>query len=197
MIGRDDLTCAELESFLENAMMAGRSDDGSLEQSFATMPSDRSFPNSTFPTSKKPEAEYAGADPGVAPITEISQPATIVPPLHDDPEVSMDDYLSPLHNDIAAQQHVPQTSLNIPDAPYYLKDKSSLTPLDEADDQSEDQSEEEDNSLDRSDLFRRVMARKKFWSIVAIGSFSFGIACLAYAFRRDERPQRRWSSTRR
>lgn len=194
-IGRDDVTCQELEHFFEHAIMAGRSDDDSPGHSLATIPP----PDTIVGTGKKPENQplEPERDPAVAPIVEINEPATIVPCLHDDLlETSMDDCLPPMH-DVKQVSHDCPTEVQ-PKVIEHVREKI-LTPLDEADDLPEEPheiSDGEDDSMDRSDVFRKVIARKKFWSIVAIGSFIVGMACFSYAFRRDERPQRRWSSQR-
>jgi hypothetical protein len=202
-IGRNDLTCQELEQFLEHAIMAGRTipDD----QSQATMGTMGTMPppdSSSVATQGKKLENHNGVDrerdPAIAPIAVISEPASIVPSLHDDLlETSMDDCLSPMY-DIQPAGYDQQTISE------HAREKS-LAPLEEVDDLSDDELSQqdkmsdsggEDDPLDRSDMFRRIMARKKFWSVVAIGSFAVGIACLSYAFRRDERPLRRWSTQR-
>jgi Histidine phosphatase superfamily (branch 2) len=206
-IGRDDLTCQELEQFLEHAIMAGRiiSDDHSQATmgTMGTMPPPDSGSVATH--GKKLENHHGAEqerDRAIAPIAVISEPASIVPSLHDDLlETSMDDCLSPMYDTLhnTDQQTISE----------HAREKI-LTPLEEVDDLSEgEQSHLSDTGgggdnnnapLDRSDMFRRIMARKKFWSMVAIGSFAVGIACLSYAFRRVEqrRPQqRRWSSQQR
>jgi hypothetical protein len=204
-IGRDDLTCQELEQFLEHAIMAGRimSDDHSQATmgTMGTMPPPDS--GSVATQGKKLENHHGAEqerDRAIAPIAVISEPASIVPSLHDDLlETSMDDCLSPMYETLH-NNNDQQTTIS-----EHAREKI-LTPLEEVDDLSEDElsqppdehlSDNNDHPLDRSDMFRRLMARKKFWSMIAIGSFAVGMACLSYAFRRDAerpQPQRRWSS---
>ena len=197
-IGRDDLTCQDVEDFFQCAIMAGRTDEESYE--VAT--------TSTAAEGQKPKKEKSKKDKDKQKnfVTLSAKPIATpeffpaLPSVAASPSESEVDTWSRSENVNGDQAPDVVPSVTIPDlvepvfdpAPCDVDGEPSARDGDGRDIQNVDKS-------DRDDHFKKVLARKYFWSSVAIGSFALGMGCLMVAVRMGEDTvrQRRWTSRRR
>lgn len=227
VIGRCDLSCEELESFFGTAIIAGRSeDDDHFEaDSMSTMPADRQqyrMPMKDWKVDRRdspnsPIAHGQDNDISTLPcVREVSVDDLTTREAEEDspqqpilsPHESQVEGGVPDHDAIASNRPGIRTAASIPldnvtCEGVEVEDKENGNRKHDKDDSDESILDDDDDSWDAAvandDLMkRRVLARKRFWSTVAIGSFALGATCLLFALRLSvDTRHRRWSSYRR
>lgn len=157
-IGREGLTCKDLEDFFEKAIMAGRADGEEHQEvnSVTTLPDSLAVKKAAGLAKDLPRKEVAPPK-----AQDLST---------DNPTLPVFEYPN--------------------DAP--AVEIKTDPPLQEDDD-------EDDNSVNTlaSEIVRKVVRRKHFWTTVAIGSFVLGTGCLLLAFASTDRKRNRRYNTRR
>lgn len=212
MIGREGLTCEELEAYFGKAIMAGRTDDEVSHEaaSLSTMYCDVPRSPTTDKKTKKAKdisipnvlassgSAHANAlDREIVAQSLREKDARVDDPLLED--VDGDNGRNPL-TEIPLQTAVNTTSEH--GLPRTSKDEDGMADLVKADHEDEQLSyglEDDEASVETfaSEKVSNVVARKYFWTTVAVGSFILGASCLLLAMRlTDESRQRRWSSRR-
>lgn len=225
-IGRDDLTCQDVEDFFESVIFEGRGSDDSYDDAFSTSTaaegggrkekdkekkkdkdkkpkeSSKSVPSSlSMPLSRKmspvkeqpetPDLETAESteespppapvDPGT-PTRDNTTPREGVKPLPPLPE--------PAEGELEYSAHACETN---GDGPNPTED----VPIDEPTEDVADCDLELAPSREEEEDVKRIIARKYFWSTVAIGSLALGLGCLVMALRLSDeaRHRRKWSKS--
>jgi hypothetical protein len=206
MIGRDGLTCEELEAFFGKAIMAGRTDD-EVSYDAASLSNVHGHIPQPPKKDKKTKAKdfHLPNETITSGMAHASNPNVESQSLSE-PETRIDD--SPIREvpgDNGTNPATEMTALNTTRAhglPRTSKDEIRAIELgkeDHDDEQQSDGLENDDASVEThsSDVVRKVVARKYFWTSVAAGSFILGASCLLLAIRlTDDSRQRRWSSRR-
>jgi Histidine phosphatase superfamily (branch 2) len=222
LIGREDLTCQELESFFDEAMIAGRSDDKEYPDIGSDIASLPAFPDPTLTASQSthpekkalaresPKDGVAGSDvkesvngdadrqganisdkifaAGTACTDNIDEDST-------QENLSLEESGHPpseaARKQIASQENKSAES-NFPEV-----QKTSRSDEDSKQADADDSTSNSEELEETSEVVRRLVARKQFWTSVAIGSFVLGAGCLLLAMRlADDSRQRRWYSQR-
>lgn len=207
VIGRECLSCEELETFFGEAIVAGRVDcDEYLEvASMSTMP-ERMLPSQTKldkmkATDKSTPKLLASLD-----TIDVAATATVpISPMKSDPvkastEVPAANAQSNIQSDKLGQQLPSKFGKAHTSKDAAVDDKTGdVADKEKEDERSEGSKEEGDESVDdrSSDVVKKIIGRKQFWTSVAVGSFVLGACCLLLAMRlTDDSRQRRWSSRR-
>jgi hypothetical protein len=207
LIGREGLTCQEMEDFFEQAIMAGRSEDeDSYEVASTSTAAEGMKKSKPKKSDKKKKVEIADpptseatskyATNGVSAVKETppsSAPASQATVAKDTPVKSVEDQ--------------PKGAPSQPDPTEVEDDTAERVPPNgvarEIDGAGSGGDGGEDNivdsNLDKKRSERVYIARKYFWSAVSIGCLTVGVGCLIAAlhFTEDARQRRRWTSVRR
>lgn len=197
-IGRDDLTCQDVEDFFEQAIMAGRSDDGDL-QSQGSIASEQM---------RSPAMNEVLDTPASSPI-KSSKKQLLTPVIIEEAMEESD------HDDIALSGiTVPTEIISRTASPLKLietgldtsRDLQKDTSLDARSDEPESAERNEPNPSRESEKKEEGTAddsskstrRSYFWSVVAVGCFTLGLACLGTALHMSygTRRRRQWISKR-
>lgn len=208
-IGREDLTCQDVEDFFEWAIQAGRSDDNKTEEyPDITLPLDKSFSpmkGLVIPTPTTSPLKFNGTT-----STNVTTNDTeLTRDISDDIEVTASGKErssgSVLSEDIGAITsdhivHEPKIAHGLDSAFSASQIKNSAAQLkteEEATDKpdiTEDGDNIEKEDQDEKDV-SKLAPRKFFWSCVAITCFTLGVACLATAVHlsNGSRRRRQWS----
>jgi len=189
MIGREGLTAQEIEEFFEEAIMAGGGQDVHEIASLSTVAevAKKSKPQKSPKKKKKGE-----------PVSTTSETASHEGIASNDGTVDKDMLLSVVGID-AGKEDLPANG-DVASALKVIEPEGEDT-VDSEELTSNDRSvgiESDDREPDeKSDRVAKIVARKYFWSTVAIGSFVMGVGCLFMALNlsQDSR-QRRWSTRR-
>jgi hypothetical protein len=211
LIGREGLTCQEMEDFFEQAIMAGRSEDeDSYEMASTSTAAEGMKKSKPKKSDKKKKVEIA--DPpsseatskyakGVSAVKETPPSSAPVP--------QATDAKSTIFEKI---EELPVCAQSQPD-PTEVEDKIAErgprdgTPREingtppEIDGGGGDGGEHDidDANLDKERSERKYIARKYFWTAVSAGCLTVGVGCLIAAlhFTEDARQRRRWTTVRR
>lgn len=207
-IGRDDLTCEDVEEFFESAIMEGRSDEETLgSYEVASTNQDAGPKLLTKDTTsigtqsaheiveKPPSPEKQAVPPAPSSPSRASSVSTM--PSVDHVKVTEDSSKMtsssvPRQVTAKAESIVPITE-TLPWTPQ-RGTNSSLTGTsgesDNGDGTNGTVAEEPDENVEKK------FSRKYFWSAVAVGSFCVGVGCLLMAVSLAEKPRhsRRWTS---
>ena len=163
MIGREGLTCVEVESFFERVILAGGSeDDDPLDEFSAVTANEKKV--ETLDTGKKDVPVTTASD------AIVSELPSVVETLKD---VSTSASLT--KETRSTQEPEEDAALSALPSPTSGEDKGSS---------------DEDRKLPISS----VMARKVFWSTVAVASIALGFSCLYMATTVSNTRVRRWST---
>jgi len=203
MIGRDSLTCEELEEFFGDAIQAGRGEDEELIE----MPSASGIPKS--PARHKGGKGRASDNEStkksaVPPLSRECSIFTVLPA----PEGSTESLgAKSSDDDIKESPKVLESTNPNTESEYDVNTENGdhvkifSTKEVKEDDREKYDDIEDDESVDTmtSEIVRKVVARKHFWTTVAIGSFVVGATCLLYAMHlaedsRHRRPSRRFTA---
>jgi hypothetical protein len=99
----------------------------------------------------------------------------------------MEDVVSPMNHDDEGEM-----GAKVVEVPGIVASTNGNTPENE-NDNCDEESVSTINTL-TSEIIRKVVARKHFWSTIAVGSFVIGAGCLLLALKlTDDSRQRRWS----
>ena len=185
MIGREGLTAEEVEDFFEKAIMAGGGQDEHEVASLSTVAEAAKMKVKATKSPRKKKME-----PTITTETASSEGMT-------SNDGAIDKEMLPIAIDsekksFAVNGDVTPEVKVVEPAVKDAVDSEELT--------SNDRSvgnESDDSDKERSERIAKIVARKYFWSTVAIGSFVLGVGCLFMALNlsRDSR-QRRWSTRR-
>jgi Histidine phosphatase superfamily (branch 2) len=211
MIGREGLTCEELEAFFGKAIMAGRTDNEEYHEGVSLSTMADGAPRS--PTKKKKAIDTSIPNElASTQIEDVSGPLINEPRSPSEPDARVEES-SPMdipnsERPNRTKQMSEQAATNTTverDIPSATKDEDGADDMvevvqeDRGDEQSNGFDDDDDESVDTlaSEVVRKVVARKYFWTTVAVGSFILGASCLLLAMRlTDDSRQRRWSSRR-
>jgi hypothetical protein len=217
MIGREGLNCLEVEDFFEKAIMEARSDDDPRNEmaeafSLSTLTeglskisrfhpdsSNLSVHTSPAPAFKESSIADAVSESPCAVRIDPNAAAEIVADekREDEPRSvgitghvtfrSVEDVVSPMNHDDEGEM-----GTKIMELPGNISSTNGQTPEDE-NDNCDEESVSTINTL-TSEIIRKVVARKHFWSTIAVGSFVIGAGCLLLALKlTDDSRQRKWS----
>lgn len=191
MIGRDHLTCEEMEDFLEHGIMAGRVDgDGYISSaSLSTL-------------SKSPKRVWKEKADG------FSSTKNTCTSLHDDPIQNADTTFDSV--DLEAREGMIENEPCVQHETSSLeyKEKELSSSCTQANHVADFQAHHHDKSgdfnekVDEKDArskdsnIRKLISRKYFWSTLAVGSFIFGTGCLFIAMRLADDSRYRRSNRR-
>jgi hypothetical protein len=205
LIGREGLTCQEMEDFFEQAIMAGRSED---EDSYEIASTSTAAEGMKKPKPKKSdkkkkveiadpptsEATSKYATNGVSAVKETppsSAPAPQATVAKDTPAKSVENQPKGAPDPTEVQD---ETAGRVsPDGVARESDGGG------SGDDGGENNIVDTNNLDKERSERVYIARKYFWSAVSIGCLTIGVGCLIAAlhFTEDARQRRRWTSVRR
>jgi len=219
MIGREGLTCQEMEDFFEQAIMAGRTEDEDSYEMPSTSTAAEGVKKNKKNKAGKKKKKVEIADPPTSEDRVYSDEGT-TSPLKEDITGELEKMTPKLSNvhkktpptaaaagpnsaegallPLETEAPVPVLEVILPSAS--LVDVVPRTVYggnsnggDHGDNKSIDT--EPDKGPSESGHY----ARKYFWSAVAVGSFAVGVSCLIAALRltEDARKSRRWASGRR
>jgi hypothetical protein len=207
LIGREGLTCQEMEDFFEQAIMAGRSEDEeSYEMASTSTAAEGMKKSKPKKSDKKKKVEIA--DPPASEAT--SKYATNgVSAVKDTPPPSAPAPKATVAKDTPAKS-VEDQPKGVPSQPDPAEDEDetvgrvspSGVPREVDGSGNGGEGGEDsiaDNNPDKARSERVYIARKYFWSAVSIGCLTVGVGCLIAAlhFTEDARQRRRWTSVRR
>ena len=170
MIGREGLTCQDVEDFFEKAIMAGKAEDD-LDSYDVASTTDLKVKNSRV-DGKDEEISEDMRDPSKANASVTTD--GIVSGVKDSEQPDAAESNSEYAKDAGVGERSRATA--------------SVPETVERDTESDDGGREEaKNGV--------VVGRKYFWSTVAVGSFVLGVSCLVMALNLsgDSRHRRRWS----
>lgn len=204
MIGREGLTCQEMEDFFEQAIMAGRSEDeDSYEMASTSTAAEGMKKSKPKKSDKKKMVEIADPPPSEAtskyptngvPAAKETPPApqatvvkaTLAKRVEDQPKCA------PSQPDPAEAEGETAEGVLANGIAREIDIGSGV-----GDGGGEEYIDDTDPDKERSE--RVYIARKYFWSAVSIGCLTVGVSCLIAAlhFTEDARQRRRWSSVRR
>lgn len=216
MIGREGLNCLEVEDFFERAIMEAHSDDDPRHDmaevfSLSTIPDGMSKISRFHPDASILTAHTASAtSPKLSSIPDsLSEPPCAVQvDANSSPENPVDEKLADDPHSIGISGHV--TFGNVEDviSPMNQDSEGEMDskivevpknmPSNHECNTEENPGDDEEsvstiNTL-TSEIIRKVVARKHFWSTIAVGSFVVGAGCLLLALKlTDDSRQRRWS----
>jgi hypothetical protein len=207
LIGRDGLTCQEMEDFFEQAIMAGRSEDEDSYEMASTSTAAEGAKKS------KPKKEKSDKKKKVEIADPPSTEATSKYATNDDVSAVKE---TPPSSAPAPQAAVVKATLAKSDEEHPKDATSQPEPTEvegetvetvlpntitrESDcDDGGGEDDIDDTILDKERSERVYIARKYFWSAVSIGCLAVGVGCLIAAlhFTEDARQRRRWTSVRR
>lgn len=205
MIGRDSLTCQELEEFFEEAIMAGRADeDSEPPPSVSTLPNSSGIPKSP---SRKKELKVNGGDVSTTKKAwkpPLSREGSIFSvPTFAVPEDNTENVVGQFDEKEAGTEDEEFEALNQHDelanegAREMVERSGAANEDNRWEGDKDDDFEDDDESVDTmtSEIVRKVVARKHFWTAVAVGSFVVGASCLLFAMHMAD--DTRHKSTRR
>jgi inositol hexakisphosphate/diphosphoinositol-pentakisphosphate kinase len=187
MIGREGLTCAEVEEFFEKVIMAGRTEEDENElasTSTATV-------DAKAPKDKSKKKKTVNLDNGTArEIGKTSAEINSFPP-----SASVEpDTVTLLKS--RTEKGLPESKTDVRPGEAESVHSTNEKPADSI-------AIPADSHLnvpfkDREAEASKIVARKYFWSTVAVGSFTLAVGCLYMAFSMgdDTRRRRRWASRR-
>ena len=205
MIGREGLTCAEVESFFEQVIVAGRSaDDEDFELASTSSAAgvrgtkkNREAPvvTETDKISAFADSETLGSESPAAGDNETlgSLKDNLTSTLDNTPYDSRKEEMASAEN--TASPRVVETSSSPTDecAPPRAYDEAARLVDAEKETLTSDRSlEPQADSPGTSN----VVVRKVFWSAISVGSIALGVGCLYMAMTLGERRPRRWSTRR-
>jgi Histidine phosphatase superfamily (branch 2) len=195
VIGRDGLSCEELEAFFERAIAAGRTEDyvnqevesmSTMQESAIQSPKKGKkakslkavSPNILVPL----KAENKNASDGMRDLATGTEQKVPDLPMHMPKKLNLDLV----------------TVANTNDAPQSATSITRGSEDDIGEGINNDDDDESDDISRSSFVARKIIYRKVFWTTIAIGSFVIGAGCLVLALRLDSSTRaRRWSTTRR
>jgi hypothetical protein len=209
LIGREGLTCQEMEDFFEQAIMAGRSED---EDSYEMASTSTAAEGMKKPKAKKSEkkkkveiadppsseatSKYANGvsaakvsavketPPSSAPAPQaMDAKATVAKSVEEQPECA-------LSQADPTKAEGETTERGVPDGiAHEIDDVGGGVDDDDVD----------DTNLDKERSERLYIARKYFWSAVSVGCLAIGVGCLIAAlhFTEDAKQRRRWTAVAR
>jgi hypothetical protein len=208
LIGREGLTCQEMEDFFEQAIMAGRSEDEDSYEMASTSTaaegmkkskpkkdkSDRkkkveiADPPSSEATSKYDTNGASAAKETPAPSVPAPQAAVVKATLSKSAEE---------HPEYAPSQPEPTEAEG--ETVERVPPNGIAREIDGSGNGGGSEDDVDDSTLDKVQSNRVYIARKYFWSAVSIGCLTIGVGCLIAAlhFTEDARQRRRWTSVRR
>jgi len=211
MIGRDNLTCEELESFFEEAMMVGHAhvgDEYPEATSLSRPPKDVEVTN---PPSSKAEAIEANGEKSSDPVFSQNgsmfsfprvETANLSETISGREERQVPAAKEPTNPSLSARNDraIP-VSTEDPDETKESDAGKDISPAaDGGDDDKPDGFglEDDDESVDTlsSEVVRKAVARKAFWTTVAVGSFVLGASCILFAIRLADDSRHRRASRR-
>lgn len=192
VIGREGLTCQEVEDFFEQAIMAGGTPDDYDLYSTSTMPDGGKVKGKRTekkvdiaPAELKPEVNESGEQVHTPnrPMQEIRSGETSAISMDDIPAQSSDEGTVTFKDD----------DRNHPGLPVYESADESPSDNDEKDEMNVESSDGDDIVNDGT-----LYSRKYFWGAVAVTSFVLGLGCLVMALSLggEGRQRRRWSTKR-
>jgi inositol hexakisphosphate/diphosphoinositol-pentakisphosphate kinase len=222
IIGREGLTCQEMEDFFEQAINAGRTEDEDLYEMASTSTAAEGVKKSKSKKSEKKDkkdkkkmVEIADPPPSSEVTSKVASggcaenetpPTTAPVPQAAEATQPKSVEEQPVEDQPVEEQRVeeqpecapsqPETSPTQPAGEILESGLSSDIPR-ESDGGDGDG---DDIDLDKERSERVYVARKYFWSAVAAGCLTVGVGCLyaALHFTEDSRPQRRrWETVRR
>ena len=194
MIGRDSLTCDELEEFFAEAIMAGRADDEDCAESPSVSTLTKAVGLPKYPSKRKEDK----LDDGPWPAVYLScGSARFSAPMLDSPTIA-------------------EATMKGSEDSTALRDEEHEAPTENTDrvNQREGDNEEiscsndtagdkpdgfgDDESVDTttSEVVRKVVSRKRCWTFVAVGSFVVGVSCLLLAMQMADDSRHRRSTRR-
>ena len=194
MIGRDGLTCQELEDFFHAAIMEGDADEDEADKTTDT-PSPAGTPASNSDTiseallgAKDVTDDVVATDLAEEPSLSKIENAVNAEESKETPKQDVTD------NTASKELEKRDKSLPISEKPPEANKIAEKKPSDATSDGAQD-SDEDDG--DDSKVIRNL-ERKFFWSTVAVGSFILAASCLVLALNLsgDSRRPRRYSTRR-
>ena len=212
MIGRDNLTCEELESFFEEAMMVGPAHVGDEYPEAATSlsrpPKDVEVTN---PPSSKADALEANGEKSSD--LALSHNGSVFSSLRVETGNLSETNSGHEERQVSAAKEPTNTSFSarndraIPvstEDPDKTKESDARKDSSQAEDGGDDDKpdgfglEDDDESVDTlsSEVVRKAVARKAFWTTVAVGSFVLGASCILFAIRLADDSRHRRASRR-
>lgn len=211
VIGREGLSCEELEAFFGRAIIAGRSDDEEYPEaaSMSTMPERIRSPTkekkriaTDIPTKKESSSsnEVEDSEPDYDPLP--SSPSQHKATNENSVTAEVTEDQRPNSTKELSEQPAMKAAIER-DIPLSITDEDVVATVEVVDEvyiddkQSDSSEDDDDTSMDTLARVRKAVARKHFWTTVAVGSFVLGASCLFIAMRlTDDSRQRRWSSRR-
>ena len=214
VIGRDGLSCEELEAFFEKAIVAGRMKDyeNPEVESMSTMPENaRKTPKKEKKAKSmkclSPKMLNSSKVQSLGLAVKASPPIAV--PRFDDENVDVEKSKVGEGQGLTVDRPSDMTmeSMRCGDEAAVLSKNTTATGQndpketmdDDDDDDLEDDDELDESTSANSYVARKVIYRKVFWTTIAIGSFVLGTGCLLLAMRlgSNSRPSRRWSTSSR
>lgn len=180
-IGREDLTCKDVEDFFEWAIQEGHSDEQPADASKDVSPNKTKAPASS---PVKPSLDPVGESETV---DSRKSPAALTPGIPEAVEtvfVDHTDTISSTATRIASRQSSPMK----PKVPPACKPQRVTSGVDGSRDGSKGRTGDDDAN--------KLASRKFLWSCVAVGCFTLGVACLGTALHLSHgssgRRRRQW-----
>ena len=212
VIGRDGLSCEELEAFFEKAIFAGRTKD--YENPEATSMSTMQENARKSPKREKKLKSMKNLSPNTSspPKVQITRsivkelPSIAVPMIEDDTigtsKVVLDQDMiisNPSNMTTESKRSDDEDIVDVSDTVDAGTINVQESKYNEDDDQEDNDDELDESTSTSSYVARKVIYRKVFWTTIAISSFVLGTGCLLLAMRlgSNSRPSRRWSSSSR
>jgi hypothetical protein len=223
-IGRDDLTCQDVEDFFARAIMAGRSvDNEDDEDRYSEISTAFEKPLSPMKgnaikktTASPPSQTDAAAGVSVTKNADLSEPPAIVKVTSKGAATSAIPEPSRVAKQSPAKSSVPQPagisgSLSSDDVGSKVKaDGNASNPIAShselsaepkaasADADDDGDGDEKDEAPPSDSVSSKLVSRRYLWSGVAIGCFTLGAACLMTALHMSHGTKRRrhWTSKR-